>query len=443
MKARFRLLAALAAAATAAPALAQVPVTPRALGMGGAYIGVARGSESLWENPANLALSGNARWSFAFPQLAVGGTILGLDTDELKDLKDYDEVAPARAQEILAAIPDGTDAQVELRVPLVAISVGHTAVGVAYAFQGNHTVGHDIVDLFLNGYQNGRTNYQVGNTAGQRTSFVDLAAAHGRSFGPVALGVTGHYYIGRAVAASRLSNPTYCAVATNGPVTNVCAPATATPPQDVNVTYESVRSTGGHGYGVDVGAAMHPIPGLTVGASVENVLGSMTWNDDLRARRIVLNRNDFENGDLDGISDRYDASETDYNEASASALQKGLRSTLFDDTDFARVIKLGGAFAAPTGTTIGAEYRNRTDDSRLQGLWKQGFSVGVSQNLKVLTLSVGAAKDDADGSLLSAGLALGPLKLGIGRLNNGSTNNVDRKGWVATFGLSAHGAMVP
>jgi hypothetical protein len=369
--------------------------------------------------------------------------VLGFSLKDLKDVKNYDQVSPARAAELLGQIPNGTDVEAELRVPLASVSIGHTAVGVAYAFAGNHTIGHDIVDLFLNGYQNGRTNYAVGDTHGRRASYIDIAAGHGRSVGPLSLGVTGHYFIGRSLSSARLSDPTYCATASSTPVGTVCVPATNTVPQDVNVTYENVRSTGGHGFGVDLGAAFQPIPALTLSAAVDNAFTSMSWDKSLRSRRIVLNRNDFENGDFAQISNRYDDTETDYNAATASTLQKSLAAGLFDGSDFSRVIRVGGAFAAPTGTTIAAEYGNRTDDSRLQGFWKQSFSVGVQQKLPVVTLSVGAAKNDASGSLLSAGLVLGPLKVGIGRLNNGSVNGVDRKGWVASFGVGGQSNVIP
>jgi hypothetical protein len=435
--------AVMAAALGASPAFAQVPLVPRALGMGGTIVAGARGQEALFENPANLGLPGTPYWSVAFPQIAAGTTILGLDVNDLRDLRNYDDVSPARAAELLAAIPNGTDVQADLRIPIAAISVGHTAVGVSYGFQGNHSIGHDIVDLFLNGYQPGRTNYSVGNTAGQRSSYIDVALGHGRRFGPVSLGATGHYYIGRSVSSARLSNPTYCATASATPVTTVCAPATVTVPQDVNVTYENVRSTGGHGFGLDVGAAFQPVPTLTLSAAVANVASSMKWNKDLRSRRLVLNRNDFEHSDFLDVSDRYDQSETDYNAATASAIQQALAANLFDGTDFSRVVKLGAAWQALPRTQVAADYRNRLDDSRLQGLWAKSLSVGVEQRIPVVTLRVGAATDMDKGSMLTAGLGLGPLTVGVGRLNNGSSDGVDRKGWVATFGLSGHSNAMP
>ncbi|HEU4885667.1 MAG TPA: hypothetical protein VFT45_25760, partial [Longimicrobium sp.] len=85
---KFHRLAFTAAAATvaAAPLAAQVPLTPRALGMGGAYVGVARGAESLWLNPANLGLPNSPHWSANIPTLSLGVDTRGIEPGDLQDL---------------------------------------------------------------------------------------------------------------------------------------------------------------------------------------------------------------------------------------------------------------------------------------------------------------------------------------------------------------------
>jgi hypothetical protein len=436
------LATAVAAALASAPAAAQVPMAPRALGMAGAFVGVARGQEALFENPANLGLSNTPYWSFAFPQVVVGETTVGLGFRDLWDMRRYDKLSASRKTELLSKVPSaGTAVDIDGRLPIVALSFGHTAVGAAYVVRTDHGVAKDIVDLFLNGYNQQRAlagNYTFPNTTGHRASYIDLAAAHGRRFGLVSVGVTGHYYIGRSVITSQLDPAArYCTARAPAP----CVTPVAVP-QDVNVDYYSLRSEGGHGYGVDVGAAAEPIPGLTVSAAVQNLASSMTWKKDLRYRLITLSRSDFEDADYNQVSTRYDMSERGF-DASAPAKVQALRANLFDNTDFTPLVRLGGAFAARTGTTIGAEYQNRTGDTRLQGMWKQSFALGVQQKLPIITLRAGVAKDDADGSLLSAGASLGPVQLGIGKLKNGTQNGADRSGWVVTFGLNARSNALP
>jgi hypothetical protein len=440
-----RLLGAAAAAALlAAPAAAQVPVTPRALGMGGAYIGVARGQEALWENPANLGLSGNPSWSFAFPQVVAGATVTGLTLHDLKDLGDYNSLDDQEKADLLGRIPaQGTGADVDVRIPVAALSFQHFAFGVSYNARVDHGIAKDIVDLFLNGVNTSRAaarNYAFAGTAGHRVSYVDIAAGHGRRVGPLSVGVTGHYYIGRSALSSSLDpSARYCTL----PYPTACVSTTGVP-QDVEVDYYGLESSGGHGYGVDVGAAIQPIPGLTLGAVVQNAIGSMSWDKDLSYRLITFSRQDYDNADFGDVMDRYDASKKAYSSGSAPAKVAALQGGLLAGADFSRVIRLGGAFDFPTGTTVGAQFSSRGDEGfRTQGIWKQSFSLGVQQKLPIVTLSGGFAKDDASGSLLSGGVALGPLKLGIGRLDNGSENGADRKGWVGTLALNINGPKMP
>ena len=56
---------------------AQVPLSPRSLGMGGAMIGAARGQEAVFLNPANLGLAGSPRWSVALVGVSAGAELQG------------------------------------------------------------------------------------------------------------------------------------------------------------------------------------------------------------------------------------------------------------------------------------------------------------------------------------------------------------------------------
>src|SRR5262245_51942822 len=90
-----------------ANAAAQMPAAPRELGMGGAYMGVARGYEAVFLNPANLGLPDAPRWSIAFPQVALGGGLVGFETRDLRDLINYRDLTPERQNELLSLIPTG------------------------------------------------------------------------------------------------------------------------------------------------------------------------------------------------------------------------------------------------------------------------------------------------------------------------------------------------
>lgn len=426
----------LALAGGAAPATAQVPVLPRALGTGNAYTALARGHESLFLNPANLGLPGTPHWSVALPQIAVGGTVLGLGLDDINELRDYDEISPERAREILDAIPGGTGVEYETKIPLAAFSFSSVAFGFSYNTIGNHSLDRDIVDLFLNGYKLGRT-YAAPNTNGSRTTYLDFAVAYGRQVGPVSLGVTGHYYQGRDLGRFGIVD-----VDTLGSLVPPVAP-------DVEVTYAGVRSDGGRGFGVDVGAAMQPLPNLTVSASVANAFQSFEWDNEFVGRRLTLNSSGIRNSDFRQLRARYGQSDEDYAtfvaglQADQRAGVESLAAGLLEEAELPTTLRVGAAWTPRTGTDVAADFRSDLTDSRIGGLWDRSVSVGVQQKLPVITLRAGLSTNLDEGSLMTAGLSLGPIQFGVGRLDNGSgAGGADREGWVATFGLSTRSGTV-
>lgn len=419
-------VAAAAAALVAGPALAQVPSTPRALGMGGAYAGVARGVESLFQNPANLGLAGSPLWSAAFPTLSAGIGTRGISVEQAVDLAQWGDLGQAERDAILADVPaGGTGLDLDVRAPLAALQMGRVAASVSYTTLGSHTVNRSIVDLLFNGFERERT-YTIDGTQGSRAAFWDLAAGYGNRIGPVAVGATAHLYLPRTLVRSGLVDVDTVYDVISG----------FTVPTDIRVTYAGVRSESGSGFGLDVGAAMQPLPGLTVSAALDNVVSTMEWEDRLGVRTVVLDRNDYENGDLEQISSEYDESQRPYDEAAALPGTRALAASLRDhrDAGLPMTLRAGAAYEL-RGTTVAAAFQKEMDDDApLGGLWNQQLSVGVQQRLSILAFRAGVATDLDEGSMLSGGLSLGPLHLGAARLTTGG-GDASREGWIATFGL--------
>lgn len=412
--------ASLAATALASPAAAQIPLNPRALGMGGAYVAVARGHESVFSNPANLGLAGSPRWSLGFPQVTAGATVLGPEVGDLRDFFNYDDLSAERRAELLAEIPaGGTALEGDVRAPLVTYQNGGFALGVAYGFLGTHTVGRDVVDLFLNGYQQGRTDYSVGDTRGSRATFWDFAAGYGRGVGPLSLGVTAHYYLGKGLVQTRAFEPTYDLAS-----------------RDIRVDYVGVNSHGGSGWGLDVGAALQPVPGLTLSAAVANAVHSMEWSDELDGRRVTLTRADFFDSDFQVVRNRYEESEQELG-ATPTGQFAAVAEGLLDDAELPTTLRLGAAWTLPSGTTLTGAYHDDLTEGRLAGRWSTLAGVGLQQKLPVGTVRVGWSSDLEEGSILGGGLTLGPIDLGVARLTTGSEQgDASRNGYVGSFGLS-------
>ncbi|HEX8904092.1 MAG TPA: hypothetical protein VF771_04580, partial [Longimicrobiaceae bacterium] len=248
------LLAAGALAALAAPAAAQAPLTARSLGMAGSYVADARGVEALFFNPANLGLGGTPTWSVSIPQLVVGTRFVGTRLGEVPSFMHFNRWSQDEKDAFVGGIPgEGLNAGVSVTLPIAAVQVKRVAVGVSYVARYEQNVGRDVMDLLVNGYQAGRTDYAVGNTSGRNASWLDFSAATGRRFGRVSLGVAGHYVMGRGMAQNRLFEPEFDVEA-----------------GDLSAELREVSVRGGSGWGVDVGLAAEPAPRLTVGAAVSN-----------------------------------------------------------------------------------------------------------------------------------------------------------------------------
>ncbi|MDQ3522878.1 MAG: hypothetical protein M3434_11155 [Gemmatimonadota bacterium] len=231
----------LVALSLALPLNAQVPITARSLGMGGAYLAVARGQDALFLNPANLALSGNPPRSFGAFQLAFGTSLLGPTRGDLWDAIQYEDVSDERAREILGKLTNGyAETEMDLRFQIVAYQRGSWGWGVAYGLVNRTSVGHDLLELLFFGYEPGRVDYSVGNTASSGAAFFDLALAYGRRIGPLSAGVTGHLLRGTSMHESRIFEPIY----------------TSGGDPQIELDMVSTSRGGGFGAGVDIGLAV-------------------------------------------------------------------------------------------------------------------------------------------------------------------------------------------
>lgn len=412
--------AALLLATCAVTLEAQVPLSPRALGMGGAYLGAARGYEALFLNPANLALDDNPRWSVAFPQLTVGGTLLGPGFGDLPDLfSAYDDGEEEAVDAFLAKIPEGgTEAQFDVRAPLVSVQIGRVAVGLNYGAIGEHTFGRDVIELMVEGYEEGRADYAVGNTAGSRLTYWDLAVGYGHRVGPLSVGVTGHYLRPGTALRSRMYEPVI-----------------DLEEEEIEVNYVAALARGGSGYALDFGAALQPTPRLTLSGALSSAVSKLTWSDDLLVRDFVLDRATIDTMGVLNLAEHYSATEEALNPASASPRALETAQGLFEGATLPAVARLGANWQVFGWTNVGAAYEETLSDGRLAGRWDREVSFGIQQRLPLVVVRAGYATNLEEGRMISGGLSLGPIQLGAAHLHDGVYAGSPRTGWVGTFGL--------
>jgi hypothetical protein len=405
--------------AVAPPLHGQVPMTPRGLGVSGALVGTARGLDALFVNPANLALAGAPRWTLGLPQATIAGTVAGPSLGDLVNLLDRDALSPADKDRIFGAVPAaGAEGRLDARVPVLGFQRERVAVAVSYGAVGEHGIARDVFDLALYGYQPGRIDYRAEGTAGSMITYWDIAAAYGDRTGAVSWGVTAHYLRGRTALRSWVTEPRFDLSGS-----------------DIEADYVSVILRGGHGFALDVGAAYEPRPGLTLSAAIANALGTMSWSDDLYIRNVRLNAVTVED-EIGALLDRHRDSERLVGPADADLTRGITARTLQDGAYLPTTARLGLGWQPVEGTQLGASYYGAVTGGRMSGSWGHLLALGVEQRVPLITVRAGAATSFDGGSMLSGGLTVGVLDLGVARVTDHEFHTATRSGWIGAAGLT-------
>ncbi len=110
---------------------------------------------------------------------------------------------------------------------------------------------------------------------------------------------------------------------------------------------------------------------------------------------------------------------------------------LYRDAYFPATLRTGVAWTLPrTRTSLAAGYQEVLTEGRLGGGWDRQLSAGIEQKVPLATLRGGVATDLREARMLSGGLSLGPLQVGVARTWQSLPNGAERSGWVGDFGLS-------
>lgn len=430
--------AALALAATALPAAlsAQLSPVPAANGVAGAYVSLARGHEALWINPANLAASGGPSVTLGLANFGTSFAALGLDLQQVSKLAQGEAFDAAARAEILGKIPsDGTNLRGQVFVPAIGLQLGKLALGLGVGAVYDYNIGRDMVDLALNGYTQNRVDYRIGNTNGRQATYLDAAVGFGQKFGPLQLGVTGHYIVPRAIDNWRIFEPEYDLVN-----------------RTMRMQAFTAGTNAGSGFSVDVGGTVD-LGILSVSAVLQNAAGSITWNEDnLAYRQFTLdNTNVGDAGEI--LGDQFGAGTTPLTATSPlGAIQTA--NGLFNKAFLPRTLRVGSHIKVPViGTRVSAQYNNQLQEGFLGGFWKSSVAVGLAQKILFFTPSIGYAKQlsgsettlssiasaaqaQSEGQMLTAGLGIGPLNVSVARLTDGRRSGTDRQGVIVSAGLT-------
>ncbi|MBN1893661.1 conjugal transfer protein TraF [bacterium] len=246
-------------------------ITPRALGMGGAYSALSRGVHAVSWNPANLGLPDNPKFTFTLVSIAAAA---GNNSFSMNTLNDYegrywDE---ADKQDILDMIPDrGFAVHSQVSVRALSFSADRFALTLGAAADVGGRIDKTVFELLLNGNEIGKKyDFSDMNMRGMGIGSVGFSYAHPVAAGfadHFSLGGTFHFYYGGAnLRIDRL-------------VSTVNLEAYGF---DLDTEYEGRAATGGMGWGMDFGASAQWGEKWTGGAVLRNLAGSIPWNKEIR-----------------------------------------------------------------------------------------------------------------------------------------------------------------
>lgn len=410
---------------------AQLPnPSTRALGLGGAYTVNARGYEALGWNPATLALRGRPGFTLGLPQGSIefGSTDLGFG-----DFHKYaDKFLSAQDKaDILAKIDTALGIRTIGGVTPLALSIGNFAASFGVSGDVDARLGKDAVELALFG--NAANPAKVFTAAGSRGSGWSAAtAAVGYAMplmrtplGRISVGVTGKYIWGAGLARG---NETQSSFQIN-PAFQVHAAGHA-----IYTDYDhggdiNIGDAPGHGFGVDLGGTLEMTSGLTLGLSITNLVGNMTWDN----ARFRYERADYLVTQAAGGGPTTDTSldSTLIGAAiDADPVARAFRDSVLDGAHFARVARVGAAIRSGR-FLLTADGALRLTDG-LDHPPSQYVAAGAEYVLLgILPLRVGVGTDFANQLTLSGGtgLYLGPVHFEIsGAAITGSNNPGARVG---------------
>ncbi len=398
---RFIALAALLIGGSSGQAMA-VPgdSSPRAMGLGQAYTALARGPESAFWNPANLALSGNSK--FHWDLLGVGVSVFAENnsfsvttyndnfTDSNSSVSPNGKkyyISPADKNDILSDIPgEGLKMNVDIDpllaagIPInggVAFSVGDyqsaISIGLTTGFEGE--IPKDMFELFLFGNEFGEA-YDISDWDGSGWAMATINFSGAKAFMPAQL----KSYLSELTAGGtlKLSLGSYAEITESGgsglisrvngaDLDSYLITRSAGLDFGSNILRDKPKpSLGGTGFGLDFGVAgVTKNRKATFSVGFLNLLDTFSWSTDSRQDSLFVQANNLritrfadedsrsiedvlDNGDVDGDGD------TDFNK-------------LISEDSFSRslpaMMRLGIAYQVQPKLTV-------------VGNWDQAFSSG-------------------------------------------------------------------
>lgn len=240
----------------------------RAVAMGGAYSGLAKGVYAPLYNPANIGLAG-----YRVNGLELAG--LGAQiTNNSFTLKDYNKYTGAILSEsdksaILGSIPsEGLQFSAEAEVSVMSLAMGPIVLSINGFAATEANIDKDIIELILRG-NSLNDSISLNGMFSEAIAYGSVGLSYGRSIyksgtRQVAVGTTVRYIRGFAYEK----------------VTNISGElVTFSTGFQGEGSMTARTSTGGSGYSLDIGGSFRLNDNYVCGLTFSNLLSSINWNN--------------------------------------------------------------------------------------------------------------------------------------------------------------------
>lgn len=239
----------------------------RSLALSGAMTALSTGVDASRYNPANLALQGQAPLQL---ELVSFGANISNNSFTLDDYNKYSgaTLSASDKADILSKIPiEGLNLKADAEAAAMSLSLGKFAFSFSGVGAADANLNKDIMDLLLNGNSYADSVVVTGSYS-DGIAYAQAGFSHGHLLyeagtRQLAVGATVKYIRGFGVEEVVKLEGVASTLATGFEGSGAIVARTA---------------TGGSGYGVDLGAALKLNQHYTIGARLENVLGSINWN---------------------------------------------------------------------------------------------------------------------------------------------------------------------
>jgi len=401
------------------PFTLQGQMTARGLGMGGAYMTVARGVHASDYNPANLGLPDNSKFSMTFISTEVG-VWNNTFTKNMYDKYFVEGADPVTNQifwtasdieNILDAIPnDGLDLNTSVAVRALSFSVGRFAFSVRAIGRTFLRLDKTFFEIPLTGTELGKS-YGFSNTDGKGIGVGLMSFSWGQ---PVQVSFADHFAVGgtfHLIYGGGYAQADYANLKLDNMSYGV----------NLDGDFKATYALGKMGWGMDIGAAAQMGEKWTVGASLSQLVGSIPWSEEIKTVEGFIQGDSInvENG-LDEDKD-FDSEEIDGIEFSAK---------------LPAVFRVGCSYREGD-VLLSADYYQCFKEHAWANT-KPRLSVGTEwQKLKWLPLRMGVILGGrmGFGTSFGFGFRFGSFIMDFGIMNKGFISPNNSKGIIAAFGM--------